>query len=210
MKIIIIAPLGGDVEALFTAIREFQTEKIILIPEEGKLKDAEKVKKDLEKFRIPAEINELSKHTIESMFEEIKHIANKEKGKQLAISLGSASKRLSCAATAAAFVNGIRAFDVVGDAIEPLPVLKFSYYDMLSEKKMRIIKALKETESIDSLEKLSKKIGLGPSLVNYHIYGNEKNPGLKELGLVEIARKNGKVAIELSTMGRLLLKEKEK
>lgn len=208
MKTIMIAPLGGRTETIFIGIREFPTEKVILIPEDGKLKDVEKIKADLEKFKIPVEVEELKDSKLESMFEVINHIRKKEKGKQLAINLGPASKMMSCGATAAAFVNGIKAFDVPDDEIVPLPVLKFSYYDMLSDKKMRVLTLLYEKGALDSLELLSKKVGLGPSLINYHIYGNEKNPGLKELGLVDISRENGKVKISLTTMGRLLLKDK--
>ncbi|PIN85237.1 MAG: hypothetical protein COV47_03200 [Candidatus Diapherotrites archaeon CG11_big_fil_rev_8_21_14_0_20_37_9] len=209
MKTIIIAPLGGDIDTIFVGIREFSTEKIILVPGDDRTKDISKIKEALEKFKIPIEIEPLKSMTLEAMFETVNHIRQKEKGKQLAINLGPSSKLMSCAATAAAFVNGIKAFDVTGDKITPLPVLKFSYYDMLSDKKMKIIEKLRETEAIESLEILSKKTGMGPSLVNYHIYGNEKNHGLKELGLVEITRKNGKVAIALTTMGELLLKEKQ-
>lgn len=207
MKTIIIAPLGGRTETIFIGIREFPTEKVILIPEIGKLKEVDKIKADLEKFKIPVEIEELKDSKLESMFEVINYIRKKEKGKQLAINLGPASKIMSCGATAAAFVNGIKAFDVLDDEILLLPVLKFSYYDMLSDKKMRILNLLNK-EALESLELLSKKVGLGPSLINYHIYGNDKNPGLKELGLVDISRENGKVKISLTTMGKLLLKDK--
>lgn len=208
MKTIMIAPLGGRTETIFIGIREFPTEKVILIPEAGKLREVEKIKADLEKFKIPVEVEELKDSKLESMFEVINHIRKREKGKEISINLGPASKMMSCGATAAAFVNGIKAFDVPNDEILPLPVLKFSYYDMLSDKKMRILNLLNK-ESLDSLESLSKKVGLGPSLINYHIYGNEKNPGLKELGLTDISRENGKVKISLTTMGRLLLKDKE-
>ena len=207
MKTIMIAPLGGRTETIFIGIREFPTEKVILIPEAGKLREVEKIKADLEKFKIPVEVEELKDSKLESMFEVINHIRKREKGKEISINLGPASKMMSCGATAAAFVNGIKAFDVPNDEILPLPVLKFSYYDMLSDKKMRILNLLNK-ESFDSLESLSKKVGLGPSLINYHIYGNEKNPGLKELGLTDISRENGKVKISLTTMGRLLLKDK--
>ena len=208
MKTIMIAPLGGRTETIFIGIREFPTEKVILIPEAGKLREVEKIKADLEKFKIPVEVEELKDSKLESMFEVINHIRKREKGKEISINLGPASKMMSCGATAAAFVNGIKAFDVPNDEILPLPVLKFSYYNMLSDKKMRILNLLNK-ESFDSLESLSKKVGLRPSLINYHIYGNEKNPGLKELGLTDISRENGKVKISLTTMGRLLLKDKE-
>ena len=128
MKTIMIAPLGGRAETIFIGVREFPTEKVILIPEDGKLKEVEKIKADLEKFKIPVEVEELKDSKLESMFEVINHIRKREKGKQLAINLGPASKMMSCGATAAAFVNGIKAFDVSGDEILPLPVLNTELY----------------------------------------------------------------------------------
>ncbi|MCR4368987.1 MAG: DUF6293 family protein [archaeon] len=209
MKKTIIAPLGGELDALFVGIHEFPTEKVILIPAAGSAKQAQNAREELAKFRIPVESEELEEHTLEAMFEAIRHIKNKENS-EIAINLGCASKPMGLAATAAAFVNGIGAFDVVDDRVITLPVLKFSYYDVLSDKKMKMLKTLYSEGSFDSLENLSKKISIGPSLINYHIYGNNKNPGLKELGLVEISRGDGKVKIALSTMGKLLLKEKKK
>jgi hypothetical protein len=44
------------------------------------------------------------------------------------------------------------------------------------------------------------------SLVSYHINGNLKSDGLKQLGLVDTLEKNGRVQVQLTTMGNLLLK----
>ena len=43
-------------------------------------------------------------------------------------------------------------------------------------------------------------------LVSYHIHGNRKSEGLKELGLVETKEVKGRVEVTITMLGRLLLK----
>lgn len=43
-------------------------------------------------------------------------------------------------------------------------------------------------------------------LISYHINGNLKSEGLKDMGLVETAEKKGRIEIKLSTLGVLLLR----
>ena len=63
-----------------------------------------------------------------------------------------------------------------------------------------------EEKCCASLEELSKKTKMSLPLISYHINGNLKSEGLKDLGLVKTSEKKGKVAIELTMLGRLLLK----
>ena len=57
-----------------------------------------------------------------------------------------------------------------------------------------------------SLEELSKKTKMSLPLISYHINGNLKSEGLKDLGLVETMEEKGRIAVKLSTLGRLLVK----
>ncbi len=56
-----------------------------------------------------------------------------------------------------------------------------------------------------SLEELSKKTKMSLPLISYHINGNLKSEGLKEMGLVETNEKKGKIELKLSTLGRMLI-----
>jgi DNA-binding transcriptional ArsR family regulator len=103
-------------------------------------------------------------------------------------------------------VNGIRAYGVENERIVLLPVLKFSYYKLITDKKMGILKLLSGKDCCKSLEELSKKMGMSLPLVSYHINGNLKSEGLRDLGLVETLEVKGKLHIQLSTMGDLLVK----
>ncbi|MBS3103281.1 winged helix-turn-helix transcriptional regulator, partial [Candidatus Woesearchaeota archaeon] len=106
----------------------------------------------------------------------------------------------------AAFVNGLKAISVNGNDVMLLPVLKFSYYNMIAGKKMEILKLLSKPGCCASLEELSKKTKMSLPLISYHINGNLKSEGLKGMGLIETMENKGKIAIKLSTLGSMLIK----
>ena len=85
-----------------------------------------------------------------------------------------------------------------------LPVLKFSYYKLLTEKKMEILKMLSKPDCCLSLEELGRKTKMSLPLISYHINGNLKSEGLKEMGLVETNENRGRLEIKLSMLGRMI------
>jgi len=208
MKHVIIAPFDDDMGPLFAGVREIPTEKIHLIAPERLFEKAEEARKQLERFKIPTEVHTVKdESSLEEVFGLVLHLRAREKDKLLAVNL-SAPGMMGCAALSAAFVNGLKAFEILDDKLVLFPILKFSYYDMLSEKKVEVLKRLQGEKEFESLESLSRAVRLGPSLINYHVYGNEKNPGLKELGLIDVEREKGKVRVSLTALGRLLMQQK--
>ena len=205
-KKIVKAVVGDNMDALFVGLREFPTERVILITPEDRIDDANKAKKDLEKFQIPVQIAEIKGNIWESMFQKIAEIKAIEKDKDIIINTATGDRMTTCAATSAAFVNGLKAMSVEGKMAMMLPVLKFSYYNMLTDKKMDILKLLNKPGCCASLEELSKKTKMSLPLISYHINGNLKSEGLKDMDLVETTESKGRIAVQLSTMGRLLLK----
>ncbi|MBI2653121.1 hypothetical protein HYX00_06655 [Candidatus Woesearchaeota archaeon] len=205
-KSIIIAPVGDNMDALFIGLREFPTEKVILLTPPERNKDAEKAMQDLDRFKIPTKIIEIKGNIWEEMFRKIAEIREIENGKNILVNTATGDRMTTCAATSAAFVNGIKAFSVDNGMAMLLPVLKFSYYKMLTEKKMSILKMINKPDCCMSLEELSKKTKMSLPLISYHINGNLKSDGLKEMGLVETTEKKGRIEIKLSTLGRLLIK----
>jgi len=186
-------------------IKEFSTSRVILITPKDKLETAKQAKKELEKFQIPTQIKQIEGNLWEEMFRVIAEIKKIEK--DIIINVATGDRMTRCAATSAAFVNGIKAFDVTPEGPMLLPVLKFNYYKMITDKKMQILRIVyTEEKCCASLEELSKKTKMSLPLISYHINGNLKSEGLKDLGLVKTSEKKGKVAIELTKLGRLLLK----
>jgi len=205
-KKVVIAPVGDNMDALYIGIKEFPTERVILLSPEEWLDDARKAQKELKKFSIPVQIIELKGNVWEELFQKIGEINSIEKNKNIIVNTATGDRVTTCAATSAAFVNGLKAISVDKGMVMMLPVLKFSYYNMLTDKKKEILKLLKKPDCCSSLEELSKKSKMSLPLISYHINGNLKSEGLKEMGLIDTMEEKGKIAVSLSTLGRLLIK----
>jgi DNA-binding transcriptional ArsR family regulator len=207
MKNIVVAPVGDNIDALFVGLKDFPTERIILVSDDKEIDKAQSAKNQLRKFKIPVEIKKIKGNLWEEMFRAVAEIKEQEKDKNVIINVSTGDKDSRCAATSAAFVNGLRAFTADGDETMLLPILKFSYYKLLTDRKMEILRFLyTEKECCASLEELSKKTKMSLPLISYHIHGTLKSDGLNELGLVDIAEHKGRVSVKLSTLGRLLVK----
>lgn len=210
MSRVVIAPVGENIRALFQGLKEFPIERAILITPEEKISLAEETKKELEKSKITVMIKTIKaegKSGIwEAMFEAISKIRKNEPDAELLVNVATGDTVTRCAATSAAFVNGLKAFSVDQDGLMLLPVLKFSYYKLLTDKKMEILKVLNQPGCCMSLEELSKRTKMSLPLTSYHVNGTLKTEGLKELGLVDTIEKGGRIEIHLSMLGRLLIK----
>ena len=206
-KNIIIAPVGEDLDSIFIGIKNFPTEKIILITD-NKSKDlALNAKKEIEKFKINVDIKDIKSMNVEDIFECIANIKQFEDNKKLIINSSAGNKFASCAVTCAGYVNGIKSFFVIGDDVVVLPILRFSYYKLLTDKKMQLLKMLyKNKDCCSSLEELSQITKMSLPLVSYYINGSVNTEGLEAMGLVDIEKVKGKIHIRLSTLGRMLVK----
>jgi len=206
-KYTMIAPVGDNLEALFVGIRDFPTEQVILLTPTNKLKDANKLRQDVERFKIKVKIIEIKGSIWEEIFGKIAELAELMKNKELIINTATGDRSTTCAATSAAFVNGLKAMSVEGDESMLLPVLKFSYYRLLSQRKMKLLGILaKDKTCCKSLDELGKRARMSLPLISYHINGNLKSEGLIDLGLVETSEIKGRIAISLTMLGRLLIK----
>ena len=206
MKHVLIAPVGDNINALFIGIRDFNIEKVFLITPKEYLSDAENAQEELKKFHIPVQIVNLKGNMMEEMFRLMGEIKKGEEDKNLIVNVATGDRMSHCAALSAAFVNGIKAFAVTDNEPMMLPVLRFEYYKLLTDKKMSILHQLNDEDCCGSLEELGRKTKMSLPLISYHVNGNLKSEGLKSMGLVETHDHGGRTALAISTMGRLLLK----
>jgi len=207
---VIIAAVGEDMGDLIPALKEFKPEKLVLISYLEKRKIEEKAKKDFQKRGARVEVVTANGGSVQAIWEEtfrlVSEIKKANEGRGVLVNVSTGDKVTRCAMTSASFVNGLKAFSVMNGRIGMLPVLKFSYYNLITDRKMKILQTLyNEPECCTSLEELSRKCGMSLPLVSYHVNGGPKSEGLKEMALVETTEKKGKVDIKLSLMGRLLM-----
>ncbi len=208
MKILQIATLGDEEDPIYVGVREYPVSKLFLIHEPDKRFKAAEVARKLRDLHIPVERKEIQNPARE-MYEVIGSIVKEERHKfdDVFINVSSGRKLMTCSAISAAFVNGLKAFHVEGESPMMLPVLKFSYSEVISPSKVKVLRALDRAGGVaDSLNGLSEVSGVEKSLLSYHLRGGRESKGLEELGLVEIDRgTQGRLLIKLTDMGRLLL-----
>jgi hypothetical protein len=205
-----IAILGGDDDAVLVGLRNFPAHKVILYVPRESMNQAEMLAGKLTSaLRLTVEVIQLQDSSISTMLDVVGQLVRKESGtfQDFIINVGSASKHLTGAGVTAAFVHGIRAFDVVGDQPIILPIMKFSYAQVITEPKMEILRAIEKAGGdVESLEKLRILSNFGKPLLSYHIRGSEEAQGLEKLGLVEVERgKRGRLRVKITALGRTLM-----
>ena len=85
MKNIVVAPVGKNMESLFVGIREFPTEKVILITPKNRIDEANKAKEELERFKIPTELKQIDGDIWEGTFKAVAEIKSIEKNHEIII-----------------------------------------------------------------------------------------------------------------------------
>jgi hypothetical protein len=134
---------------------------------------------------------------------------NGKEYQQVLMNVSAGDKLIGCAALSAAFINGIMAFGMDSTHSLPLlmPVLKLSYSEIISDAKIKILKAIDSIGgTIHSLDQLEQVSGYGKPLLSYHVQGAKDSKGLADLGLVEVEKGDrGKISAKLTTLGKLLV-----
>jgi DNA-binding MarR family transcriptional regulator len=209
LKTLQIAVLGGSEDAVLVGLRNFPAHKLTLLSPSESLNQAEQLSRNLtETLKLIVEIKQLRDNAITTMLEAVGEIVRTESDnfQDFLINVGSAGRPQTCAGVTAAFVHGIKAFDVMSEQPIVLPVMKFSYAQAVTEPKMEILRAIERSGGdVESLEKLSALSNYGKPLLSYHIRGSKMGRGLEDLGLVEIERgKRGRLRVKLTDLGRTL------
>ncbi len=202
----IVVPVGSNLQSTYVAIREFPTEKLFLLSTGKNANNIQEFKKTVEPFRILTQEMAIKGDLLEGMFRAFANIKLAVPEESLLVNVSSGDNMENCAALAAAYVNGLKAFSVSGDKVTMLPVLKFSYYRLIPERKLKILKFLKtEPDCCSSLEDLASRLKMTLPLASYHINGNTKAEGLVSQGLVGVhIGPRGRTQVMLTELGRLL------
>lgn len=212
MGILQIATVGDDTRPIMMGVREFPVAKLVLVHDTPHASAARKLQAQLAPLEIAVETVEIRAGPREMLLEVLKVISDLVGRERIAyddvyVNVASGPPMLTCAAVSGAFVNGVKAFGEVDGRPLLLPVLKFSYTELVSEPKLNILRALKDAGGrVDSLNELSEKSGVEKSLLSYHVRGGRDGKGLEELGLVGVDRSTqGRLRIQLTPMGETIL-----
>jgi hypothetical protein len=209
-----VATFGSEgQDGIALGIRSFPVHKLVIICFASDKNKAEEFSRRIRNvLGLPVTINVVAKeNVIRDTMERVNEILNlnAKEFQQVLMNVSCGDKLLGCAALSAAFINGIKAFgmDTTGTVPLLMPVLKLSYSEIISDAKVKILKAIDSAggtiESLDQLEHLS---GYGKPLLSYHVQGGKDSKGLADLGLVEVEKGDrGKISAKLTTLGKLLV-----
>jgi hypothetical protein len=214
MKTLQIVTFGNDdQDGIALGIRNFPIHQLILIcysDDESKANDY--LKKIGTIIGIGSEIIVLEKeNVVNEVIERVNEILLKKslEYQQILMNVSSGDKLITCSALSSAFINGIKAFatDHIHKVPLLLPVLKFSYSEVISDTKIKILKSIDSIGGlVSSLEELEQISGYGKPLLSYHVQGGKENKGLADLELVEVEKGDrGKTVIRITTLGKLMV-----
>ncbi len=209
MRVLQIATVGDDIEPVLTGIREMPVSRLILLTLDQDAEPVKDLRTRLAGLNLPVDVHEIHGDILLGVMRLVSDIVREESlaFDDLYLNVSSGSKMLTCAGISAAFVNGIKAIGTNDRGIFHLPVLKFSYSELISEAKFRILRALQEMGGeAESLDALKTPLKVDKSLLSYHIRGGRESKGLEGLGLVSVDRSQyGKLRIRLTELGRVIL-----
>ncbi len=196
-------------ESVLVGVRAFPVRKVVLLFEPRHVKQAQSLHAKLEAEGVEVERREVGPPLLTSVLATMAFVVREEAAnfQDVMVNVSSPDKMFFCSLLSGAFVNGLKAIAIQDGTPIQLPVLKFSYSEMISESKMNILRALQRGGGgVDSLNTLSEMSGVEKSLLSYHIRGGRDSKGLEELGLVSIERaKQGRLIVSLTEMGTLML-----
>jgi hypothetical protein len=214
MKTLQIATFGSnDQDGVALGIRSFPVHKLVIICFDSDKKQADEFCNKIRSILgISVTITLVTKeNVIRDTMERVNEVLNihGSEFQQVLLNVSSGDKLIGCAALSSAFINGIKAFGMDYTHKLPLlmPVLKLSYSEIISDAKIKILKAIDSAggtiESLDQLEQLS---GYGRPLLSYHVQGGKDSKGLANLGLVDVEKGDrGKISAKLTVLGKLLV-----
>lgn len=209
MRILQLAPVGDEVDAVMVGVRDYPVAKLVLLATKKYERAAMDAAKKLSVLKLPTQVVPIGANVLLDTLRTVTKIVREERDHydDVLINVSSGDRMQSCAALSAAFVNGIQAIGVDNNACFKFPVLKFSYAEIVSEAKTKILKALDERGGqVQSLNELSEASGFDKSLLSYHIRGGRDTKGLEQLGLIEVDRvEQGRLMLRLTPMGKLML-----
>ncbi len=204
-----IAILGDHENAVSTGLKNFPAHKLILITPSQTVERANRLATKLhDTLRLTIEIVKTKDDALPTILGVIRQAIqqNADNFQDVLINIGSANRNQATAGIAAAYLYGVRAFDITGEEPVIIPVLKLGYREIISGAKLEILRTLEKIGQVDSLEELSRASNYGKPLLSYHIRGTEQTRGLLGLGLVEVEHlKQGRLQVKLTTLARTLL-----
>lgn len=213
LRVLQIAAVGDETDDILVGVRALPASSVCLMHTPAYEEKARELRATLRAIGIEAKLEPIGVDPVLGALQAITRAAARigHEYDEIYVNTASGPRVVGCAAMAGAFMQGAKAFAVVGGEPVFFPVMGLSYRNILSEPKFAILEAVGLYEGkIDSLRTLADLAGVEKALLSYHLRGTGQSKGLEQLGLVEIAKaRRGRLHVRLTPMGRVLLAGRE-
>lgn len=204
-----IATVGGDDAPVLLGLRDYPVAKVYLLHHPDAGRQAQDLKEKLRGLMIEAVVREVDPDTITGTLQVVGEIvaAESKRFDHMVANIAGGSPLCGCSLLMAAFVHGLEAIYIVDGKTVKMPVLRFSYQQLIGDEKFRILDAIEAGGGTSpSLDQIADATGLSKAAVVRHLKNAREPPGLEDLGVVEIQRGGeGVASITITESGRLLL-----
>ncbi|MGH2669755.1 MAG: DUF6293 family protein, partial [bacterium] len=146
MGFIHVAAVGDDPEPVLAAVREVGADEVVLIGAPEQAGRAAEVARALGALGVETTWRPIEGDMLLGAIRLVQDIVAEREGRRddVLVNLGAAGKGPSCACLSAAFVAGVKAIDRDQGKLVFLPVLQFSYREIVSEAKVALLRVLDE------------------------------------------------------------------
>jgi hypothetical protein len=204
-----IATVGGDDAPVLLGLRDHPVAKVYLLHHPDAARQAQDLREKLKGLMIEGVVRPVDPDTITGTLRVVGEIvaAESKRFDHIVANIAGGSPLCGCSLLMAAFVHGIEAIHIVEGKSVKMPVLRFSYTQLIGDEKFRILDAIEAAGGASaSLDALAQATGLTKAAVARHLKNARDPPGLEDLGVVEIRRGGtGLTSIEVTASGKLLL-----
>ncbi len=199
----VIGPDSDALDVLRRSLSDFPARRVALLHSDAFNRQAGRVQTALSRNGVAADLVRVDGLSFESLFSAVSCLAEAHASDRLLLSVDT-DHATSCIMLSAACGNGVQAIGLVHGCMVAYPIMRFSYQNALSDKKMALLSFLVQRNGANTLESISAALGMSMPLVAYHVHGTPEKPGLERLGLVSTARAMGRVKVTPTQLGRLI------
>ncbi len=201
-----IALAGGETDAVLDGFLLHPATRVILLYRESDRAHAQKLRRRFSRAGISVDLHRFEGHPYLGTLQALNEIVvdSRLTHDEIWVNVSSGCVDAGCAATTAAYLHGLKAFMVAGDAAPLMPVLPVDQRATLTDADVAVLRALGTSPL--SLARLARVAGLRTVVVRARVHGEPDHQGLVSRGLVHMpAPFSVRRRIRLSLVGEALL-----
>lgn len=203
-----VAVVGHDKSMVLEGFRACPGTHVVLLHSRADASRARKLRATLLAGGVPARTHRVPADPFPGVLRKVSCILHEARVEyaEAYLNVSSGTPAVGCALTTAAYLQGAKAFQLVGETAVLLPILPYDQRETLGPANIAILRALAAAPRGEQTRRGLLSTGLDPHEIRHHLRGEPGRKGLFALGLVEERRSLGmRTVLRLTGTGSALL-----